>query len=514
MKKLKSLFTIVLALVLIFTLFSGCSKGSKTGDSGEPYTVTMYLLSFNRIPDDYSKINTAVNDYIAKTYPDVNVKLDLKLYGIADYGSKVQLAQQSGTSMDIFMPMQLQSAIAQNQCADIKDYINKDGKEMVDLLNKDFGADALDILSQNGHVWGVPINKACVLLPTFIYNKDMFDQTGLSMDDVKTIWDLDKVFAKIKELNPDVYPFSAINPNDTALAFMMFGAEKIDPLGDSPFGGMFTGSVIGDSGQVVNLYDTDVFRKYVDLMHSWYLKGYMPQDISTSGKPALEYATAGTLFSTFGGYADATEGKGVGKMWTILTNKNFEGKTLGTFYMDTTAASLAMCVSSSSKNPEAAVKFLNILYTDSFVTNTILYGIENEDYVKVSEHIVNYPEGLDANTVPYTAALTNGVMGSMSIMWGMTTEEDYENGLKAIAMNKTAERSPYYGFVFDSSSVINEMTAIQNVVSQYYPGLECGSLDPAVALPEFNKALKDAGIDKVIAEKQTQLDAWLKDHSK
>jgi len=34
-------------------------------------------------------------------------------------------------------------------------------------------------------------------------------------------------------------------------------------------------------------------------------------------------------------------------------------------------------------------------------------------------------------------------------------------------------------------------------------------VDVDSVLPEFRQALKDAGIDKVIAEKQRQLDEWL-----
>lgn len=522
MKKFKTLLSILLVLALSLALFSGCATNNSQSDpstagastdpssaSSAPATVTMYMLSFNRIPDDYSKINDAVNQYIAETYPHAHVALDLKLFGPADYASKIQLAQQSGTDMDVFVPLGLQAAIAQNQCADIKAYLEKDGKDMTALLKKDFGDDAFKIVTQNDKVWAVPINKAVVITPTFIYDKDMLAKTGYSKEDVKSLWDLDKVFAKIKELYPEVYPYSAINAGDTALAFILSGNEKIDLLGGSAFGGLFTGSVIGESTQVINLYESDIFRKYVDLMHDWYLKGYLPQDMATSGSTAAELATGGRLFSTFGSYAGADGGTGVGKLWTTLTGKNFDGKWIGSFYMDTSAASLSMAVSSTSKNPEAAVRFLNILYTDAFVTNTILYGIEGEDYVKVSEHVVNFPEGLDSNTVPYTAYLTSGVMGSNSLMWNMTTEEDFALNLESVAMNKTAERSPFYGFNFDPSTVLNELTAIQNVVTQYYPGLTCGSLDPAETLPVFNQALKDAGLEKVMAEKQKQLDAWL-----
>ena len=58
---------------------------------------------------------------------------------------------------------------------------------------------------------------------------------------------------------------------------------------------------------------------------------------------------------------------------------------------------------------------------------------------------------------------------------------------------------------------MNETTACSNVVKQYAYGLEVGAVDIDTVL-EFQQALKDAGIDKIIAEKQTQLDgimAWV-----
>ncbi len=65
------------------------------------------------------------------------------------------------------------------------------------------------------------------------------------------------------------------------------------------------------------------------------------------------------------------------------------------------------------------------------------------------------------------------------------------------------------GFTFDAS-VRTEYAACASAVAQYNDALMCGAIDPATALPEFNKALKAAGLEKIIAEKQAQFDAWLK----
>jgi len=54
----------------------------------------------------------------------------------------------------------------------------------------------------------------------------------------------------------------------------------------------------------------------------------------------------------------------------------------------------------------------------------------------------------------------------------------------------------------------NEIAALDNVWAEFEPGLETGSSDPAVYLPQAEAKAKAAGIDRVIAEMQKQYDAW------
>jgi putative aldouronate transport system substrate-binding protein len=47
------------------------------------------------------------------------------------------------------------------------------------------------------------------------------------------------------------------------------------------------------------------------------------------------------------------------------------------------------------------------------------------------------------------------------------------------------------------------------VISQYLPGLVCGSLDPDTEIEKFVSALNDAGYQDILNAKQEQLDAWV-----
>ncbi|MCR5581691.1 MAG: DUF3502 domain-containing protein, partial [Pseudobutyrivibrio sp.] len=120
------------------------------------------------------------------------------------------------------------------------------------------------------------------------------------------------------------------------------------------------------------------------------------------------------------------------------------------------------------------------------------------------DNMAVYPDGEDSTTVPYTAGLSCGVVGNFFEMYG-STEDDLAWEQE---QNENCAKSAAMGFVYDNSKVTTQYTAVNNVLSQYVPGLFCGSLDPDTAIPEFLKALEDAGYYEILQDKQEQLDAW------
>ena len=67
------------------------------------------------------------------------------------------------------------------------------------------------------------------------------------------------------------------------------------------------------------------------------------------------------------------------------------------------------------------------------------------------------------------------------------------------AVNKSAKTSIMMGYTFNPTSILNEYTAVSNVIKQYAPGLNSGASDPAL-LTEFLASLDQAGMPKIIAE--------------
>ncbi|MNC08728.1 hypothetical protein D3C75_563280 [compost metagenome] len=74
--------------------------------------------------------------------------------------------------------------------------------------------------------------------------------------------------------------------------------------------------------------------------------------------------------------------------------------------------------------------------------------------------------------------------------------------------NDSSKEAPTFGFAFDPTPVKTEVAAINNVTKEFMPALYTGSVDPKTYLPKAAKKFKEAGLDKVIAEVQKQLDEW------
>ena len=150
------------------------------------------------------------------------------------------------------------------------------------------------------------------------------------------------------------------------------------------------------------------------------------------------------------------------------------------------------------------MKFLNLWISDPEVGTLISYGIEGKHYQLNENGLGAYPDGQDAQSCTYH--LGSGISNINRILWE-SENPDYAELL--VESNRDARKSAGMGFSFNTESVTNEITQLDNVCSKYQIGLECGALDPETALPEFIEELKGAGIDTVIEEKQRQLDAFL-----
>ena len=122
---------------------------------------------------------------------------------------------------------------------------------------------------------------------------------------------------------------------------------------------------------------------------------------------------------------------------------------------------------------------------------------------------VDYPEGLDFNTIPYNCMYSCGLIGNGFQGLPFANNNSNSSYVYGKELMDGAWAPPLYGFTPSNANVLNEIAAVSNVVDQYNDVLTYGDVNPDEFYPKFLDDLKTAGIDKIIADFQTQADAWV-----
>lgn len=507
----QKILSIFLTGIMTAGLLAGCGSSSSgsaapegTADSAaqsavqdNQYTqITYAFVSFNNIPDDTSDVEEEINRISREK---IGVEVHLMPLSIADYQQQVSLAVQNG-EIDIFHTLgNLSQDISSDMVLDITDMLDADAPETRELM----GDAWLRTTSREGRIYAVPTLKPFALQPMLIYRKDIAAELNLDMESVTKPSDLTAVFQEVKEAHPEMTPFAPVSTGDSGMSRW---CDDIDYLGGS--WNLPIGVLQGDDMTVRSFFSLDQFKENAALVREWYQNDLIMKDAATTTSAAAELMSSGNYFAYSASYSYPLEDTAASL--SAPSGYDVGAIALGHAYLDTASINaVAQAIASTSENLDAALKFLNLTYTDPQVINTMLYGIEGRDYVKNDDGTVSYPEGQDASTVAYTAQLSCGVLGNFFIQWPLEGSGSEESLKWEDEQNHNARMSPAMGFTFDASSVQTQMTAVTNVIQQYAPGIECGSVDPDEAIPEFEKALSSAGYDDILSAKQEQLDAWL-----
>ncbi len=469
---------------------SGASPASGAGSQEPPAQLELYTVAFGANNDDLQKVNDAVNDYIR---PLINAEVHLNILSFSSYLNQVNLMMSGNEPVDLLMSTGGLTRNLANQGAlrPLDDLLAQYGQNITGVID----AQAMDCGRYNGELYAIPTNREMAKSVVYFYSKDMNEKYGLGLENAKSLEELEACFAKLKEVAPEITPITGSNAATNA-PLNLFNWEQLS----SNYAVMLYDET--DSLTVANLYESQTYRNFVDMMRRWYQAGYIYEEIDTSTVSGVDQFKTGRYL---GFIANGNPNAANSQSQSMGTEMG-EVEMVPPYMSTATVQTATWTIPHNSQNPEAAMKFLNLMYTDPTLVNLLCYGIEGEHYVVTDQanDIIDYPEGITAATKKYD--------NSLAWTWGNMLIGHRWNGnvpnQEMIDFNKAAIQSKALGFVFDTNAVQNEITACSNVVARYAVGLEWGKLDPDATLPAFQKELHDAGIDAIIAEAQKQLDAW------
>lgn len=504
---MKKIILTTLIIFLFTALFAGCSK--KETVSAIP-TVTVIGTSMGPVPPGLPEVEAAIN---AITEKEIGVRVKFNLFEIGSYQQQVSLVLTSQEKADLvtFLPggsLGFNVMVSQNQLMDIGDLLNQYGQDLLkttdDVISGFINATRID-----GKIYGVSGFYNKVMNDYFLAREDILKKHNISIANLGSLDDVEAVLAKLKNAEPNMAVIVPANGGNNGGALIsieggVFFEDFTDPVVMDIFGSVMEPLAVSfssDPFKVVNVYKSAPYRKMLDRAYRWSQAGYGYKDAAINTEMGEELVKSGKGIA----WITASE-TGVEINKTAQTGFPITAFKIASGIISTgTMTKWGWGVPSYSREGAAAVKFLNMLYTDERITNLITFGIEGRDYVAKPDGTIGYPEGVTAQTVPYH--MVEFLYGNQFLMkvWEGNPPDLRQQILKE---NQEAPVSALMGFLFNPAPVQNELSAVSNTITQYRPFLEAGLANPEMELPIFLKALDDAGAERIIAETQRQLDAW------
>lgn len=485
-KMMAALLTMTLAATGL-TACGGSGDSAKGSSSDDTYTVTVAYVGDKK--EDTDRIEKKINEIMKR---DINMQIDIEPISWGAYSETMKLILSGGEKMDIVPVLvdQANSMVNAKQIIDLSDYIDKYGDNIKELLG-----DTAKAANINNYVYGVTTGREWFCQTSVIMRQDILDDCGIDPSSITSYKDLTDVYATVKEKYPDMIMMASNNSTTPDVKYEMF-----DTLTDG-FG------VLMDHGQdttVVDYYESDEYKDFVETMYDWQQKGYLSKDAATTTEGVENQIKAGAAFSYF-----APNKPGYDTRAELLCGNKMAIAPISEAWAGTAQISyLTYGISSSCTDKDKAMQCLDYLYGNADILNLLNWGEEGVDYeVKDAENgIIGYPEGKDDTNTYHLAEGWQLFDQFKMYIWEGDAPDIWE---QTKAENESALQSKAFGFTYDSTGVSNELAALSNVKAQYAPALGSGTVDPAETLPKFIEELKKAGIDKVIETKQEQLDKWL-----
>lgn len=472
--KIKKLIALATTALVGASIFAGCSN-TATSNSSDVVTLKWYTIGAE--PKDLQLVEDEANKYLEEK---LGVNIDMNFIDYGEYSQKLGVIINSGEAYDLAFTCSWAGDYLGNArkgaFLDLTSYLDTTASEMKEAIDERFwnGAEV------DGGIYAVPNQKEISTAPMWVFTKEYVDKYNIPYTEIHSLEDLEPWLKLIKENEPGVTPLYITK----GFSAPQYFEQLVDPVGIE----------YDDTGLVVkNMFETDKMKSTLETLRKYYEAGYINADSATAqdDKSVKRFVTKGDGQP----YAEV--------LWSKDLKYDVVASQITDSYITNASTTGSMiAVSKNSKNPDKAVEFLNLLNTDEYIRNLLNYGIEGTHYESVNDKQIKLTDKATDYSVGYYT------LGNLFITKVLDNEPETKWD-EFREFNDASKESAVLGFKFDTSKVTNEIAAINNVLEEFKSTIYSGSVDVDEYLDKLNKKLKDQGIDRVIEEMQTQLDAWV-----
>lgn len=489
MKK-KQLFALAMAGVMGAGLLAGCGKGGSsaptsgsTSGSNEETTEIVWMIRGDE-PKNYDSVMAAVNE---KLKEDINMTLDLRFIAPGDYDTKMQMAMAGGDDWDLCFTSHWSN-----------NYVNAAGKgaylALSEEMLKENAPNMMSTIPEK--FWdGIKVNDNIYALMNY---QAMYDQAGMMFlksaveeqnIDVAAIdsWEkLDEAVSTLAAAYPDKY---ATRGNGVMNFDLLLQDEPLTTIMSLPFL-----TFDASTGKISNTLFFERIEEGLKYSKEWKDNNYTPADAATM-KDEATLLSQGQILSRYQRMkpgVDAALLNNYGNEWVTVA--------LSEGFVNTSAVqSTLTAVNVNSEHPEKAIQLYDYIFGSEEVSNMLFYGLEGQDYELVDGRVKKLPDCWTASAWmlgnQFNAYLTEA-----------DVEGVWEETMKG---NEEAALDPLFGFVPDRTPIETEMATCEAIWLEYKDILYYGLQDQSTTVPEMMDKLNKAGLEKVTAELQSQVDEFL-----
>lgn len=493
MIKNKKFITFILAASVATGILSGCGK-TKTVDSSKSglpkVPLTIYVAG-----DRPKQQDEVLRNIEEKTKDILNISLTVNYIPWSDYANQVKLKSAAGENFDIFLTFfaDLPGNISRKQALDITDYINKHGTD----LKKNIPEDLWKSVTVDGKIYGIPsVYPMTGMGRGLLVRKDL--RLKYNLPEITDIATLETYLDTIKKNEPNMIPFLG-----QRLDILQYDKSLIDHY-YYYFGQGMAIDVTQTPYKVVNVATTDLNKWLWKESEKAMANGWFEKDILTDtdrdgkfiqGKAA---AMPGDLFNITDRQNALSKNVPGAELELAIINK--DGVWYGTDPCNNFGA-----ISTTSKNPERAVMFMNWLRQSPENWNMYMLGKEGVTYIVKGDKVA-VPEGTAPadryNPNPWFAQQTNFAKFWETDPQSYIDALNFWNNLKPIP-------SPLATFAYTNSNVIAEDTAVAKVIAEEGNLINVGIATKDSDKQKYLEDLDKAGMPKLIEDAQKQLDAYM-----
>ena len=526
MKKVKSLIALLLIACLVLALFAACTKTetttpgntdntskpaepSKPADTDKPTDTTppadedeeapeinVYLYDLRQTGADYGEhVAEAIREL---TLERINVAANANWVTGGNWQNTVLLAISGGEKLDVIATTMGNTPAVlytQKQALDISKYMEEYGSETLELMKEYIG-----VGQYGGGLYGIPTLRNYCKNGYIAMNAEILDALGLreKAEKCRSFSELEEIYQAVKENYTDkgegIYAFgssSALYSDN----YISNGDNFDDYIVYDNLGG--TGSTLfcQEDGKIQSYYALPNFADECRRVRDWTEKGYNWPESAVDTTFQDELMKQKVLFSI-----------AVGSEYGVQTTKSnsygyevFCLELCKGIVKTAQPLSWGCAVPVTTEEPEAACKFINMMYTDSDLMNLLVWGVEGVDYTVKDDQVVSAEGGHF-----YEADFLIGNNTILTPLYG--NGPDFYEKVKEI--NATADKSKFLGFNITTTDMDMWLSQISTVTDQYSKSLMYGGYTEEV-MAEYVAKLEAAGVRDYQEAAQKQLDAFM-----